>query len=889
MRNIYILIFSLICLIGKSQFTYTWTNLDGDFDFDNANNWDCGFGPGFGVPTFADNAFFNATNTDVCNMPSNTQVVSLMLLSGYTGTVDASSIDLTMVNFNVQAGTFISPSGSLHVSGNMTKGAGGTFNANSGVVHIDLQSASARNINGAFNFAVVSLTASSSAGNRVMNFGTTGTSSCTTLELNCGTYPLALRGIMNVSAGLNITGTSTVITTSTLSSSQNTGTILFVGGGAKTIVGTASAMQNPIPNVSFNTTGSVAMSGHITISRTSAGAETGGTWNVTNIGSFIPGTSTVTMKGGTITAGTTSASEASFDHLSILTGSTVSFAGNSWVNVRGDLVNNGIITPNTSLLRLTNTTAQSIGPATTTLNALEITNSGTKTLGGSVIILDSVKVNAGTLASGGNLRLRSTSSLKGRVAEITGGGSISGNAIVETFMLGGTTDWANLGVSGVTGQTFGSWYGPIPMAIEGSSTGVTSVGGNYFESVQSWTEFDGYGYDTTITLGSPITVSKGYWVYLGDNFGTTGNITTAVTGALVQGNQPILLTRTPAGANPGYNLIANPYASPISWTKLRNGNASVANAIYIYNADIGATTSFVNGVSSHGVGVGAQDDIPMGQAFYCEALATTVITAQESNKNSNNTNADQLLKSANVNQSPNQTFWLKLEGANDYDMTAINFIDGASDNFDPEVDAHKIYSSPGYIGFPGQWNKRTAIASQIGNEEYSINSVQRLNNQSTVIDIITRPYLSGNFSISAENIENIAYGTCMMLKDKATNTTHDLRSGPYSFYLSDTTYTARFELTVCGVNAVANVNNQVISEESITIGQDKIAAYVNLAFPAQTEALISVYNILGQKIIKDKKVVTTKETVRLDLPSNNEILIISVKTNDRTVTKKLVR
>jgi len=254
------------------------------------------------------------------------------------------------------------------------------------------------------------------------------------------------------------------------------------------------------------------------------------------------------------------------------------------------------------------------------------------------------------------------------------------------------------------------------MCIDGSTTGVTSAGGNYFESVWGWDENTAYGYDSTITVTSPITVGKGYWVYLGQTFGTTGAITYNVSGNLVQGNVNMPLAMTPTLGGGGFNLIANPYASPISWTKLRNGNANVANAIYIYNADVGGTTSFVNGVSSHGAGVGAQDDIPMGQAFYVQATSATNLTAQESNKVPSNTGADPLLKTAKINNQNGDVFWLDLTGSYDYDKTAFRLHSGTTENFDMEWDAHKFYSSPGYIGYPGVWNKRTAIASKIGSE-----------------------------------------------------------------------------------------------------------------------------------------------------------------------------
>jgi hypothetical protein len=421
------------------------------------------------------------------------------------------------------------------------------------------------------------------------------------------------------------------------------------------------------------------------------------------------------------------------------------------------------------------------------------------------------------------------------------------------------------------------------MAIEGSSTGVTSVGGQYFESVQGWNEADAYGYDTTIVVTSPITVGKGYWLYLGTSQGNTADMMWSVTGSAVTGNVNMPLTNS---AQSGYNLLANPYASPISWAKLRNGNASVNNAIYIYNADLGTTTSYVNGVSSH-PGQGANDVIPMGQGFYVQATGNTNLTAQESNKVNSNTSSNQLLKTTSNTQP--SVLSLRLDSPYDWDQTAVNFQPAATNNFDMEYDAHKMGSSPGYAGYPGVWSKRTSISTTIGNEEYSINSLPLIA-PNVVIPVRALAYYSGQHTISPIGIQNIPGNACITLKDKLNNTVHDLRGGPYTFNLQDTTIAARFELNVCYSAVVTGIQQQQQVNCSVMIGPDKNGATVSLNFPASTEATISVTNILGEKVLADKKVVTASDDVRLDLSSfSNQVLIISVKTSNSMTTKKIIR
>jgi len=504
-------------------------------------------------------------------------------------------------------------------------------------------------------------------------------------------------------------------------------------------------------------------------------------------------------------------------------------------------------------------------------------------------ILDSVKIDSGILASStGNLTLKSTTSLKARIAEITGGGSISGAIRVETFALGGSTDWAQLGASGISGLTIANWEGQIPMCCSLCPYNQWSTGG-YFVSVQGWNESAAAGSSleyVELNYNTPLNVGQGYWIFLGNGLHSTSDIIYSVKGPAVIGNQSISLTNSGVGNGNGYNLISNPYASPISWAKLRNGNTSVANAIYIYNADLGLTTSYVNGVSSPAA-ASANDIIPMGQGFFVQALANTTLIAKESNKTSNNTSANQLLKTANNSQ----VFRLRVDGFDgSYDETVLRFEPSSSNYFDPEWDAYKIYASPGYSGSSGAWDGRTAIATQIDSVDYSINSLPNPINQDLVMPVIVRVHQTGQYIISPIDVQNLPPNACVNLFDNVTNITHDLRTGNFSCLINDTTLNARFILTICETNTLTlsvAENNKYVN--SVIINTDVTGVMVNLDFSKETKATISVTNILGQNIIKDITVYTFKDSVHIDLNSTNEILFVTVTTSKDRLTKKIIR
>ncbi|MEO6303783.1 MAG: hypothetical protein ABIP51_11495, partial [Bacteroidia bacterium] len=518
---------------------------------------------------------------------------------------------------------------------------------------------------------------------------------------------------------------------------------------------------------------------------------------------------------------------------------------------------------------------------TKALKDLTLNNASGLTLNNALEIWGTITPSVGTITTGGNLTIKQDASNKGRIGTISTGG-FSGNVTAECFAPGPTTGWALLGSHGISGQTMNNWYGQFPMAIEGSTTGVTSAGG-YFESVQGWNEADAYGYDTTITVSTPLAQGQGFWVYLGDGQFTTSDIIITLTGSAITGNVTIPLTNS---AQSGTCLVANPYCSPISWTALRNANPAVTNAVYIYNAD-GPYATFVGGVGTNG----GSDVIPSGQGFYVEALSNTSLAAKETNKVASNTN---LMKaeSTTANATVGLPIKLQITGfSGDYDETAVRFHGSATNAYDIEYDARKIFQTPGYVGYPGGYSKYTTISTKGGNTDYSINSLPYALTQNAVIPVLVKVMASGQYTINGFDMQLLPPGACVTLKDKLLNVVHNIKASSYVCTINDTTSAARFELTVCadlttGLNDNSTATTSI--DESIVITDAANGVYVNLNFDKNTKTRISVTNILGQKIIENKLLNTQQETVYLGLESKNQLLFVTVETENNKVTKKVI-
>lgn len=666
--------------------------------------------------------------------------------------------------------------------------------------------------------------------------------------------------------------------------------------------GTLTLFNNAFRNLTLNgtLTGSGVLAGSNGARITIGGSGNFGTLN------FAAGTNTLhtlsmtRLGGGLITLGSNLCARTNYIHnngnlsvngFSLVLNGSATFPSTSAAGVlvgssnsELSIINAGVLA-NSLFLDQTSTSSRS-------LKALNLNRAVTLNIGNPCIILDSLKIFAGTVASNGNLSFPSTSTLKARVAEIGSTGSLTGNITVQTFAPGGTTDWSVIGVSGVSGQVLSNWDGQIPMTCNGCTNGTTTAGGP-FASAVSWDESVSAGNPAayvTMSNSTPLTPGQGFWIYLGTGLSSTSDMTWNVTGPAVTGNVSIPLTNSGAANGDGYNLISNPYPSPISWAKLRNGNALVDNAIYIYNADLGLTTSYVNGVSTP-ASSSANDVIPMGQGFYVRATGNTNLTAQESNKVHHNTGSDPLLKSSQSSANPyyGEIFRLNINGGGFKDDAAIRFHPLTTSNFDSDWDALKLYSSPGYMGYPGIWNKRTSIATQCQNQDLSVNSMKMPSTNNLILPVVVKVYSSGQHTISASELENIPSDMCVTLKDKYNNLVTDLRTSSYVCHISDTTSAARFELTVCAKPVVTQLNTQGLNDTNlIFISKDNKGIFTTLSFPQTTKATISVTNILGQKLMNDKVVNTKEDQVYLDLNTTEQLIFVTVKTDKERVTKKFV-
>ena len=550
-----------------------------------------------------------------------------------------------------------------------------------------------------------------------------------------------------------------------------------------------------------------------TLNSNNLGITLGGNW-LNQGGTFTPGTSTVTFNssaaqtlyklGGEtfnhlrfIGAGVKSFSSAitALGNFSISSGSSVNVTpSNHQLTVRGNFINSGTFNANSGTVLFNGTLAHTIGGSTTTdFFNLSLAN----TTNGAILtnpenLLGTLTLSGGTFNTNSQLfTMVSTATATARIASLTGTGDIIGSVRVQRFVPGGATGWALWGTPISSALTFNDWDDDISISCPSCPDGYVPN----FPSIYSYSEAVTGSYSTAsayvaiTSINNPIIPNRGYWVYVGDGYYTTNGITVDVTGTVRKGNQTIPLTRTNTGSPPddGWNLIHNPYPSPISWTALRNGNVNVDNAIYCFNADLnggtGASAAYVNGVSSPAVGSGGiGNSIPMSQGFYVHATANTNLTAQETNKVASTqaylrNGSEDLLSLLRVNMNG---------GPNNFGEESVIYFDPESTtDFDPEYDAYKIAGQDPYAPY---------MAFENGTDLLQISAIPQVSGTYTTY-LKTLTAYNGTYSITASE-NSLPVGACVSLFDRFTSTTTDLTTSDYIFNLVDTTTVARFILSI---------------------------------------------------------------------------------------------
>jgi hypothetical protein len=301
---------------------------------------------------------------------------------------------------------------------------------------------------------------------------------------------------------------------------------------------------------------------------------------------------------------------------------------------------------------------------------LTVSGSGAVTIGGALALTDVLTVSGGSLASGGNLTLKSSLARTARVTTVTTNAAvpIGGDVTVERYITARRAFRFLTAPVNTPGSIKANWMENTNNAstsenndpVPGYGTHITGAGGaaNGFDATvtnnPSLFTFDNINrvwIAATSTSGT-LNVGKPYRILIRGNRSTNTNsndaapsITTVrAKGTLATGT--IVMTKAGGGGTPNmpilsptidyYNLVGNPYASPIDWLLLEK--VDIAGSIYIFDPTINGSNNRGGWVSWSSTGnqepASLIDNfLQSGQSFFTQTTgANPSITFKETHK-----------------------------------------------------------------------------------------------------------------------------------------------------------------------------------------------------------------------------------------------------------------
>lgn len=394
-----------------------------------------------------------------------------------------------------------------------------------------------------------------------------------------------------------------------------------------------------------------------------------------------------------------------------------------------------------------------------------------------------------------------------------------------------------------------------------------------------------YNYSTSTNMYAsfnPMTLfeeAKGYLIRTPNNHPTTPTTWNGIfEGVPNNGNINVILIDN--GVNSRFNLVGNPYPSPINATDFVNSNSNISGTLYFWRKTNNTLSpsycswTAIGGFVSNGEDqvVDPNNTIRTGQGFFVEANGVGTTLSFTNAMRSGNT-SNQFFKS-NTSSIEKNRIWLNVTNTTNgaFSQTLIGYFTDATDGIDSNIDGKFI--NDGEI----------AISTIINTVEYAIQGKGLPFSTSDTFPLNFKTNTAGSFQIAIDHLDGLFSGNQdIYLKDNETNTIHNLKLNPYTFTAQAGTFSDRFVIvyqnSILGVSNPDAIINQVIvykSNESIQINANQ-----------ENIKSIKIFDIQGRLIATQNNVNDTSTSIVT--PSTNEVLLVQVTLeNNLTVTKKIV-
>ena len=333
-------------------------------------------------------------------------------------------------------------------------------------------------------------------------------------------------------------------------------------------------------------------------------------------------------------------------------------------------------------------------------------------------------------------------------------------------------------------------------------------------------------------------------------------------------------------ANTKFNLVGNPYASPISISAFFTANPNIEKTLYFWRKTNGANASSgyatcnelgtVTSAQTDTNGLNLFNTIKPGQGFFVKSNTATALSFNNGMRT--NTGGTFFFK-GNASSDNVHRFWLNLSMDNQVvGQTLIGYAPEATQGIDNGLDA--LYFN----------DSATALTSLVNANEYIIQGRALPFEASDVVVLGFKSNTAGTFTISLADFDGLFTGNQdIFLKDKAMNTVHNLKNTAYTFTTPVGVFNERFEVqyesalgtsnpSLIGNTLYVSVKNQQIKINAGALQMEKI----------------EIVDVSG-RIIYTQKGVQASTAIIDQITASNQMLIVRITTKENgTSSHKIV-
>ena len=387
------------------------------------------------------------------------------------------------------------------------------------------------------------------------------------------------------------------------------------------------------------------------------------------------------------------------------------------------------------------------------------------------------------------------------------------------------------------------------------------------------------GWVTYTSTSNPLNPTVGYC----SNFGTTSSpVTINVSGLVGNG---ALSTGTIYNHNNsytlGFNLIGNPYPSPIDWNASSGWTkTNIDNALYYFNPSNtdqygGVYSTYINGVSSDGI---ATNIIAAMQGLFIHVTNGSYPvsgTLGFSNSVRVNNLAPAYHKEARSDTLPLLRLTAGYSGEGVSDPAVIYFYDKATRNFDKEFDALKLMNT--YLRVPNLYS----VSSDT--ERLSINAIPHPGDTIRIVPLGLRTSQDDWVEIKAQEITaGMPYGLYIYLRDAGAGIIQDITHYPlYRVHLAAGNYDDRFSV----IFSNKDLRYKPGPGDEFYVYSSGGMLYVYLDLPPEMKCSLVINNMLGQTCYRTE--LSGNGYHELDPNLVNGLYIVSLITTDSKKSKKI--